>query len=108
MRARAQCAIGVFDEYNSLRERFTNRQGKKVDQLFKKAEDTDQDTDWESDDSGDGEEDGDGADVAMDDAPPTRSISKRTRRRCWARLVGVSPTPGKSRAVSPPCRSDVS
>ncbi|CAG9951496.1 unnamed protein product [Clonostachys rosea f. rosea IK726] len=25
---------------------------------------------WESDDSGDGEEDGDGADVAMDDAPP--------------------------------------
>uniref|UniRef100_A0A0B7KGB8 Pre-rRNA-processing protein TSR2 n=1 Tax=Bionectria ochroleuca TaxID=29856 RepID=A0A0B7KGB8_BIOOC len=72
MRARAQCAIGVFDEYNSLRERFTNRQGKKVDQLFKKAEDTDQDTDWESDDSGDGEEDGDGADVAMDDAPPVR------------------------------------
>lgn len=72
MRARAQCAIGVFDEYNSLRERYTDRQGKKVDQLFKKAEDADQDTDWESDDSGEDEEDGDGADVTMDDAPPVR------------------------------------
>jgi pre-rRNA-processing protein TSR2 len=72
MLARTQCAEGQFDEYNKLRERFANRKGKKVDALFKKAEDADQDTDWESDDDDDGSDDDDeagGADVNMSDAP---------------------------------------
>jgi pre-rRNA-processing protein TSR2 len=70
-KARTQCAVGQFDEYNSLKQRFMNRKGLKVDQLFKKAEDADQDTDWESDDSGDDDDDNEGgADVHMSDAPP--------------------------------------
>lgn len=79
MRARAQCAEGQFDEFNSLRQRFANRKGKKVDALFKKVEDADQDTDWETDGSGDDDDDDDddddeegGADVHMDDAPAPR------------------------------------
>lgn len=71
MRARAQCALGQYDEFNSLKDRFANRNGKKVDQQFKKVDDADQDTDWETDDSGDDdddEEDG-GVDVDMNDAP---------------------------------------
>lgn len=78
MRARAQCAEGQFDEYNTLRERFANRKGKKVDALFKKVEDANQDTDWETDDSGDddGDDDDDddeaGGDTQMRDAPPPR------------------------------------
>ncbi|GJN82081.1 hypothetical protein PLIIFM63780_005618 [Purpureocillium lilacinum] len=71
VKARAQCAIGQFDEVNTLRERFTNLKGKKVDQLFKKAEDADQDTDWESDD-----DDDDDDDVDMDDAPAVASAPK--------------------------------
>ncbi|KAH7312386.1 Pre-rRNA-processing protein TSR2-domain-containing protein [Stachybotrys elegans] len=74
IRARTQCALGQYDEVNSLKERFENRKGKKVDQLFKKAEDADQDTDWESDDSGDSE-DGD-EDVNMDEAPALVSVPK--------------------------------
>lgn len=67
IRARAECAIGQFDEVNKLSQRFQNLKGNKVDQMFKKAEDADQDTDWESDD--DDEDDEGGADVDMDDAP---------------------------------------
>ncbi|PNY23337.1 Pre-rRNA-processing protein TSR2 [Tolypocladium capitatum] len=68
IRARAQCAAGQCDEVDALRERFQNLRGKKVDQMFKKAEDADQDTDWESDDSE--EENNGGGDVDMDEAPP--------------------------------------
>lgn len=74
-RARTQCAAGLFDEANSLRERFNNLKGKKVDQLFKRGEDADQDTDWESDDDEEDDEDG-GADVDMDEAPPLVSAPK--------------------------------
>ncbi|KAH6981967.1 pre-rRNA-processing protein TSR2 [Ilyonectria sp. MPI-CAGE-AT-0026] len=66
MKVRAGCAIGQFDDVDALRTRFMNRNGTKVDQMFKKADDADQDTDWESDDSDDEDE---GADVEMDDAP---------------------------------------
>lgn len=66
MKVRAGCAIGQFDDVDALRTRFMNRNGTKVDQMFKKADDADQDTDWESDDSDDEDE---GGDVEMDDAP---------------------------------------
>lgn len=66
IRARAECAIGQFDEVHKLSQRFQNLKGKKVDQLFKKAEDADQDTDWESDDDEDEDDEGD---VDMNDAP---------------------------------------
>ena len=72
IRARIQCAAGVFDdEVRQLRERFDNRKGKKVDAHFKKMDDADQDTDWES---GDSEEDDEedvamGQDMQMSDAP---------------------------------------
>jgi pre-rRNA-processing protein TSR2 len=69
-KARTQCAVGQFDEVNSLKQRFLNRKGLKVDQMFKKADDADQDTDWESDDSDDDEDNQGGADVQMEDAPP--------------------------------------
>ncbi|KAJ6442115.1 Pre-rRNA-processing protein TSR2 [Purpureocillium lavendulum] len=72
VRARSQCAVGQFDEVNALRERFTNLKGKKVDQLFKKADDADQDTDWESDDSADDDDD----DVDMGEAPALASAPK--------------------------------
>lgn len=73
MRARTQCAVGQFDEFNTLRERFANRKGKKVDALFKKVEDADQDTDWETDGSDDEDEDEEGgADVQMKDTPAPR------------------------------------
>lgn len=71
IKARKQCAQGQYDEYKALSERFANRKGKKVDQMFKEVEDKDQDTDWESDDSADDDDDDEGgADVAMGDAPP--------------------------------------
>ena len=73
MRCRSQCAVGQFDEVNSLRERFNNRGGKKV--TFQKGEDQDQDTDWETDDSDDDDDDG-GADVEMDEAPQLVSAPK--------------------------------
>lgn len=71
IRARAQGALGQTDELSTLRERFMNRKGTKVEGLFKQVEDTNQDTDWESDDSGDEDDDDEdgGADVAMEDAP---------------------------------------
>lgn len=75
MRARAECAIGQFDEVNKLSQRFQNLGGKKVDQMFKKAEDADQDTDWESDDD-DEDDNEDGADVEMGDAPALPSAPK--------------------------------
>lgn len=74
--ARTQCAIGNYDMYKSLADRFANRKGKKVDQIFKKVEDKDQDTDWETDDSGDDDDDEGGADVAMDDTPAVVRVPK--------------------------------
>ncbi|TWU77675.1 hypothetical protein ED733_008225 [Metarhizium rileyi] len=71
VRARAECSVGQFDEVNKLSQRFQNSKGKKVDQLFKKAEDADQDTDWESDDDDDEDHD-----VDMGDAPPQPSEPK--------------------------------
>ncbi|QPG94409.1 hypothetical protein C2857_005936 [Epichloe festucae Fl1] len=70
IRARAQCAIGQFDEVRKLAQRFQNLKGSNVDTMFKKADDADQDTDWESDDdeNDDGDDEG-GADVDMADAP---------------------------------------
>lgn len=72
VRARTQCAVGQLDEFNSLKERFANRKGTKVEAMFKRIEDTNQDTDWETDDSGDDDDDDEsgGADVNMDEAPP--------------------------------------
>ncbi|KAG5984268.1 hypothetical protein E4U55_005426 [Claviceps digitariae] len=74
VRARAQCAIGQFDEVKKLAERFNNLKGSNVGTMFKQAEDADQDTDWESDDEDEDGEEGDeknegGADVDMADAP---------------------------------------
>ncbi|KFA76855.1 hypothetical protein S40288_03030 [Stachybotrys chartarum IBT 40288] len=74
VRARTQCAVGQFDEVNALKERFQNRKGKKVDQLFKKADDPDQETDEES--SGDDSDSDAGVDVDMDDAPPLAPVTK--------------------------------
>lgn len=79
IRVRSQCATGQFDEVNALRERFEKLKGKKVDHMFKQAEDADQDTDWETDNSQDEDDEDDdegGADVAMDDAPPFVSAPK--------------------------------
>lgn len=68
--ARQGCTVGKFDEVQALRTRWMNLNGTKVAQMFKKAEDADQDTDWESDsDDSDDNNDG-GADVEMDEAPP--------------------------------------
>lgn len=76
VKARSECAIGEFnDEVKKLSERFANRKGTKVDQMFKKAEDEDQDTDWESGDSGEDDEDNEG-DVDMDEAPPLAPVVK--------------------------------
>ncbi|KAG6014141.1 hypothetical protein E4U54_005769 [Claviceps lovelessii] len=77
VRARAQCAIGQFDEVKKLAERFQNLKGNNVGSMFKQAEDADQDTDWESDDDDEDGEDGDetndgSADVDMADAPAPR------------------------------------
>lgn len=62
---RTQCAIGEFQEVIALQRRFAERKGAKVDQMFKKAEDPNQDTDGDSDDSDDDDDD----DVEMGDAP---------------------------------------
>ncbi|UPK90736.1 hypothetical protein LCI18_001671 [Fusarium solani-melongenae] len=74
IRARTGCAVGKFDDVQALRTRWLNLKGTKVDQMFKKAEDADQDTDWESDD--DEEDDEGGADVEMDEAPALVSAPK--------------------------------
>ncbi|KAH0492606.1 hypothetical protein TgHK011_007553 [Trichoderma gracile] len=77
VKARSECAIGEFnEEVKKLRERFANRKGTKVDQMFKKAEDQDQDTDWESGDSGEDDDEANGGDVDMDEAPPLVSVPK--------------------------------
>lgn len=73
--ARTGCVNGEFGEVEKLRTRWLNKKGGKVDQMFKKAEDADQDTDWESD-SEDDEDDEGGADVEMDDAPALVSAPK--------------------------------
>lgn len=74
IRVRSQCAAGLFDEVNALRERFEKLKGNKVDHMFTRAQDADQDTDWETDDSQD-EDDG-GADVTMDEAPTQGSAPR--------------------------------
>ncbi|KAM0252504.1 hypothetical protein ACHAP5_001152 [Fusarium lateritium] len=74
IRARASCTLGTFDEVKTLRTRWSNLNGTKVDKIFKKADDADQDTDWESDDSDDDGEGG--ADVEMDEAPPLVAAPK--------------------------------
>ena len=76
LRARASCTLGTFDEVKALRTRWLNLKGTKVEGMFKKAEDADQDTDWESGDSDDDEDDEGGADVEMDEAPPLVSVPK--------------------------------
>ena len=67
LRARASCTLGTFEEVKTLRTRWLNRKGTKVEGVFKRVEDDDQDTDWESGDSDDDDEGG--ADVEMDEAP---------------------------------------
>lgn len=69
IRARSQCLQGQGDELETLRQRFQKLGGKRVDHLFNKAEDADQDTDWESGDSDCDDDSQHGADVVMDDAP---------------------------------------
>ncbi|CEJ91147.1 hypothetical protein VHEMI06880 [[Torrubiella] hemipterigena] len=72
IRIRMQCTVGEYTEVKELQQRFASKTGK-VDQLFKKAEDPDQDTDAEPDDSAAESDDDD--DVNMDEAPalvPTR------------------------------------
>merc|ERR1712137_699189 len=84
--ARTQCASGKYDMYKSLSDRFSNRKGKKVDQLFKKVEDKDQDTDWETDDSGDDDDDEGGADVPWTMRlrwPRRRKKASAGNRRGW-------------------------
>ncbi|CAM1501934.1 Fc.00g039180.m01.CDS01 [Cosmosporella sp. VM-42] len=76
MKARAGCALGQFEEVENLRTRWQNKKGSKVDQMYKRIEDADQDTDWESDGSDDDDDDEGGADVQMDDAPALVSVSK--------------------------------
>ncbi|KAG6036825.1 hypothetical protein E4U41_005481 [Claviceps citrina] len=80
IRARAQCAIGQFDEVKKLAERFRNLTGSNVAKMFKQADDADQETDWESEDDEDEDGDGDGdedvkgrADVDMADALAPRA-----------------------------------
>lgn len=77
LKARLGCATGQFQDVAALRTRWMNRKGTKVDQLFKKAEDADQDTDWESDDSDDDSEGANDADVDMGEAPALVSEPKQ-------------------------------
>lgn len=70
--ARQGCTVGKFDEVQALRTRWMNLKGTKVTEMFKKAEDADQETDWESDsdDSDGNDDDNANVDVEMDEAPP--------------------------------------
>ncbi|CAI4217485.1 unnamed protein product [Parascedosporium putredinis] len=63
---RRDCAMGKFDNVDVLRQRWQDGEGKKIDGLFKKADDADQDTDWDDDDDDDGDDDDD---EEMGDAP---------------------------------------
>ena len=72
--SRVGCMNGDFGEVEKLRSRWATKKGGKVEQMFKKADDADQDTDWESDD--DDEDDEDSPDVQMDDAPALVSVPK--------------------------------
>jgi pre-rRNA-processing protein TSR2 len=74
IRLRSQCLKGQFDAVEDLRRRWQSRKGVKVETLFKKADDADQDTDW-SDEDDDEDEDEEG-DVAMDEAPALVSVPK--------------------------------
>lgn len=76
LRVRAGCLKGDFQEVEALRRKFEGKKGGKVDALFKKAEDQDNDTDWDTED--DGEEDGD-SDDDMDDAPPLVEATKKEK-----------------------------
>jgi pre-rRNA-processing protein TSR2 len=72
---RDQCAKGNFVIVDELRNKWQARKGGKVDTLFKKAEDADQDTDWESDDDEEDDDDEDD-DIDMEDAPALVSVPK--------------------------------
>lgn len=72
--ARKECAQGQYDMYKTLSERFANRNGKKVDQMFKSVdapsqEAGDQEGDWATDSDDDDEDDEGGVNVAMGEAP---------------------------------------
>ncbi|OAA70244.1 Pre-rRNA-processing protein TSR2 [Cordyceps fumosorosea ARSEF 2679] len=78
VRARAQCAAGMFDETNALAERFARLKGgdrAAVGQMFKQGEDPNQDTDDEPDDDSD-DEDEDG-DVDMGEASAPAAAPKQ-------------------------------
>ena len=70
IRIRAGCLKGDFEEVDALRRKYEGKKGGKVDALFKKAEDQDNDTDWDTEDD---EED---SDDDMDDAPPLVETKK--------------------------------
>ncbi|ROW03546.1 hypothetical protein VSDG_01461 [Cytospora chrysosperma] len=74
MRLRSQCARGNFEDVDRLLTRWQGKKGAKVEGLFKKGEDQDEDTDW---DDTDGEEDG--SDDDMDDAPPLVEAPKKEK-----------------------------
>jgi pre-rRNA-processing protein TSR2 len=70
MRLRGDIAKGRKEEYEILERRWKARSGAKVDALFKKGDDEDNETDWDTEGDDDDEDSGEGgADVAMTDAP---------------------------------------
>ena len=69
LKLREWCSKGQFEAVEELRTVWQSRQGSRVDGLFKKGEEQDQDTDWSGDDDGE-DDDEDGEDVDMDEAPP--------------------------------------
>lgn len=75
LRARSQCAHGQFDEANKLQERYKNRDGKRVDAIFKRIEDDDGDSAWSSEESSEDDDQG-GAEVVMDEAPQLIPVSR--------------------------------
>ncbi|ROW01288.1 hypothetical protein VMCG_05835 [Cytospora schulzeri] len=74
MRLRTQCTRGNFEDVDRLLARWQGKKGAKVEGLFKKGEDQDEDTDW---DDTDGEDDG--SDDDMDDAPPLVEAPKKEK-----------------------------
>lgn len=71
IRARAQCAIGQFDEFNKLAERFKNLRGQSRLNV-QQGEDVNQDTDWDSDDD---EDEGDDGDDDRDDGHDKKAVN---------------------------------
>jgi len=67
VRIRRDCAEGRFENVDVLRVRWQEGKGKKIDGLYKKGEDPNQDTDWDEDGEDDDDDDDD---EDMGDAPP--------------------------------------